>query len=71
MKVRVTFTRYYTYDIEGADLDDCLEIAEDALDNDSRYPIAESGYDDVDYDISIGGEAKVDALTVRPFHALP
>ena len=27
-------------------------------------------YDDVDYDISIGGEAKVDALTVRPFHTL-
>ena len=28
-------------------------------------------YDDVDYDISIGGEAKVDGLTVRPFHTLP
>lgn len=51
MKVRVTFTRYYTYEIEGADLDDCLDLAEDALDNDSLSPIAESGYDDVDYEI--------------------
>ncbi len=56
MKVRVTFIRYYTYEVEGTDLDECLDKAEDSFDSDSRYPVAESGCDDMDYEIIEEGE---------------
>lgn len=61
MTVRVRFTRYYEYEVEGDDLDECLEVAETALDNESRSRIAESGYDDVEYDIIEDDEEEDDA----------
>lgn len=47
MKVRIKFVRYYEYEVEGKDLDDCVENAEDLLASDSNY----YGYDDIDYKI--------------------
>jgi hypothetical protein len=47
MKVRIKFARYYEYEVEGKDLDDCVENAEDLLASDSDY----YGYDELDYKI--------------------
>ena len=51
MKVKVTLIRYYTYEEEGANIDECIDKAEDELNRDSRYPVAEVGYDDYECEI--------------------
>lgn len=51
MKARVTLIRYYTYEEEGESIEECIDKAEDELNRESLYPVAEMGYDEYEVEV--------------------
>ncbi|MBQ2175325.1 MAG: hypothetical protein II453_09760 [Alphaproteobacteria bacterium] len=48
MKFEVTFTQYYTYEVEAESEDEAVDIAHMEFVSDMRSPVANTAYDDVE-----------------------
>lgn len=54
-KYNVTFTQYFSYEVEADNEDDAVAVAEDLFDGEMRSPVANTLYDEVEV-CEIGGD---------------
>lgn len=52
MKATVRFIRYYEYEVEGSSIEECLDKAEEEFTSDCLSPIADTGYDEYELEVT-------------------